>query len=176
MNTPSKLYAGDSASWHDDPPTIGGVRYTSADWLLTYEFRGPAVLTVVATSDSDGWLISITPAQSQALAAGSYLWGAFLTRPGERKTAETGALVVEADLAAIAAPIDARTAAQKALADCEAALATFKSSGGKVQSYTIGSRSTTFYSIQDILALRRFWARKVRAEKGNNRQLLARFR
>jgi hypothetical protein len=175
MNTPSKLYAGDSASWHDDPCTIGGVRYTSADWLLTYEFRGPAVLTVVATSDSEGWKASITPEQSQTLAAGSYLWGAFLTRPGERKTAATGALVVEADLATITAPIDARTVAQKALADCEAALASFKSSGGKVQSYTIGTRSTTFHSIQDILALRRFWQRRRQAETRNTRQLQVRF-
>jgi hypothetical protein len=176
MNIFSKLYAGDSANWHDDPRTIGGVRYSSADWLLTYELRGPTVLTLVAVADSDGWRTSITPEQSSALQAGSYLWGAFLTRPGERKTAETGALVVEADLTAVAAPIDARTPAQKALADCEAALATFNSSGGKVKSYTIGTRQTEFHSLQDLMAVRRFWARRVQAEQRHKRQLLVSFR
>jgi hypothetical protein len=176
MNIFSKLYAGDSASWHDDPHTIGGVRYSSADWLLTYELRGPTILTLVAAADSDGWRTSITSEQSSVLQAGSYLWGAYLTRPGERKTAETGALIVEADLTAVAAPIDARTAAQKALADCEAALATFKSSGGKVKSYSIGNRQTEFHSLQDLMAVRRFWARRVQRERGDSRRLLVRFR
>lgn len=176
MNIFSKLYAGDSASWHDDPRTIGGVRYSSADWILTYELRGPTVLTLLAVADSDGWLTSITPEQSAGLPAGSYLWGAFLSQPGERKTAATGAIVVQADLTAVVAPIDARTVAEKALADCEAALASFKSSGGKVKSYTIGSRQTEFHSLQDLMAVRRFWARRVQAERGESRRLLVRFR
>jgi hypothetical protein len=176
MNIFSKLYAGDSASWHDDPRTIGGARYSSADWVLTYELRGPTVLTLAAVADSDGWRTTITTAQSSALQAGSYLWGAFLTRSGERKTVGTGALAVEANLATVAAPIDARTAAQRALADCEAALATFKSSGGKVKSYTIGTRQTEFHSLQDLMAVRRFWARRVQRERGESRQLLVSFR
>jgi hypothetical protein len=175
MKNLSKLHAGDSASWHDDPLTLDGVRYTSLDWILTYEMRGPSQLTLVAVADSDGWRTSITTEQSQSLQPAGYLWAAYLSRAGERKTAAHGGLVVLADLAAITGAIDSRTAAEKALADCEAALATFKSSGGKVKSYTIGTRQTEFHSLAELLQVRGFWQRRVNSEKRKNRKLLVRF-
>lgn len=175
MKNLTKLYAGDSAIWNDDPPTLGGVRYTSQDWTLTYELRGPTQLTLIGTANGDGWMTGISTLQSQSLQAGTYLWAAYLSRTGERKTAATGGLVVVADVAAIATSIDSRTAAEKALADCEAALASFKSSGGKVKSYTIGTRQTEFHSLAELLQVRGFWQRRVNAEKRVNRKLLVRF-
>lgn len=175
MKNLRQLHAGDTASWHDDPLTLDCVRYTSQDWVLTYQLRGPTQLTLQAVGESDGWRTSISLEQSQALQAGSYLWASHLSRAGERKTVASGGLVVQADLAAITDVVDGRSMAEKALADCEAALATFKSSGGKVKSYTIGSRTTEYHSLADLMTVRRFWQRRVQAEKRNKRQLLVRF-
>lgn len=175
MRNLTKLNAGDSASWRDDPVTLGGVRYTSADWALKYELRGPSQLTVNADVDGDGWRASISTAASQPLVAGAYAWAAHLTRADERVTVRTGALVVVADIAAISSAVDSRSVAVRALADCEAALATFKSSGGKVKSYTIGTRQTEFHSLTELMELRNFWQRRVNKEQRINRKLLVRF-
>jgi hypothetical protein len=176
MKNLRQLHAGDTTSWHDDPLTLDGVRYTSADWTLTYELRGPVKLTLPGVADSDGWRTSISIAQSSALQAGSYLWASYLSRAGERKTVASGNLVVLADLTAITDVVDGRSVAERALADCETALASFKSSGGKVKSYTIGTRTTEFHSLSDLMGVRRFWARRVQAEKRSKRQLLVGFR
>lgn len=175
MRTLTKLNAGDSAAWHDDPVTLGGVRYTSADWALKYELRGPSQLTVMAVPDGNGWRASIATADSAPLTAGPYSWAAYLSRGDERVTVRSGGLVVVADIAAITGSIDSRTVAQKALADCEAALATFKSSGGKVKSYTIGTRQTEFHSLTELMQLRAFWQQRVNKEQRVNRKLLVRF-
>lgn len=175
MRNLTKLNAGDSATWHDDPVTLAGVYYTSADWTLKYELRGPSQLTVNATADGDGWRATITTADSELLTAGAYSWAAQLTRGDERITVRTGGLVVIADIAAIIAAVDSRSVAAKALADCEAALATFTSSGGKVKSYTIGTRQTEFHSLMELMQLRSFWQRRVNKEQRINRKLLVRF-
>jgi hypothetical protein len=175
MKNLSKLNAGDSASWHDDPWVSHGVRYTSADWTLTYEMRGTAQLSLAAVADFDGWRTSISTADSASLVAGPYSWASYLSRAGERVTTAHGALVVVADLAAVTGSIDSRSPSAKALADCEAALATFTSSGGKVKSYTIGTRQTEFHSLTELMALRGFWQRRVNSEQRINRQLLVRF-
>lgn len=175
MRNLTKLIAGDSASWRDDPVTLGGVFYASGEWALKYELRGPSQLTVEAVPDGDGWRASIATTASAPLTPGPYSWAAYLTKGDERITARTGGLVVVADLASITESIDSRTVAEKALADCEAALATFKGSGGKVKSYTIGTRQTEFHSLAELMQLRSFWWRRVQREKRVNRKLLVRF-
>lgn len=175
MKNLNKLNAGDSASWHDDPWISLGVRHTSADWTLTYELRGTAQLSLVAVPEFDGWRTSISTTDSASLVAGPYAWASYLSRAAERVTTAYGSLVVVADLAAVAGSIDSRSAATKALADCEAALATFTSSGGKVKSYTIGTRQTEFHSLTELMALRGFWQRRVNSEQHINRKLLVRF-
>jgi len=186
MKNLKKLIAGDSASWHDSPfrdPASLTV-YSSDTWSLRYELRGPSQLTAAAVADGDGWRTSIGTAQSAVLQPGAYRWAAYLTRDSERVTIANGTLVVEADLASVVDGIDARSLAEKALADCEAALASFKSSNGKIKSYEIGSRKTEFHSLAELLQLRGFWQRRVNSERaraavanggGNPRKLLVRF-
>lgn len=176
MRLLTKLNAGDSASWHDDPVTLAGVSYTSAEWALKYELRGASQLTVNAVADGEGWRSSITTAASAPLAAGPYAWASYLTKGEERVTVRSGGLVVVADITTITGAIDSRSVAVKALADCETALATFKSSGGKVKSYTIGTRQTEFHSLAELMQLRSFWQRRVNKEQRVNRQLLVRFK
>lgn len=175
MRNLTKLNAGDSASWHDHPVTLAGVYYSSSEWALKYELRGPSQLTVLAVPAGDGWNAVITTVQSAPLSPGPYSWAAHLTRGDERVTARTGGLVVVADIAAITDAIDSRTVAEKALADCETALATFKGSGGKVKSYAIGTRQTEFHSLTELMQLRDFWWRRVNRERRVNRKLLVRF-
>jgi hypothetical protein len=186
MNILQTLTAGDSARWHDDPwiDAPRGLRMTSADWTLTYQLRGATQLGLTAAVDGDGWLTSLSTTDSATLSPGTYVWGAYLSKTGERVTIGGGTLLVKQDLPSLATAIDARTVAQKALDDCEAALASFTSSGGKVKSYTIGNRQTEFHALADLMQLLNYWRLRVANEKaavsiangnGNPRHLLVRF-
>jgi len=186
MNILKRLTSGDSASWSDAPwvDTQSRECLTSIDWTLTYQIRGPAQLTLTAQADGTGWTTSITAAQSATLTAGSYIWAAYLSNALQRKSIGGGTLIINPDLSQITAPIDARTQARKALDDCEAALASFTSSGGKIKRYAIAGRETEFHSLPDLMMVRNFWQRKVNDEvarsnvrngRGNPRELLVRF-
>ncbi|KQV51350.1 hypothetical protein [Duganella sp. Root336D2] len=179
----SVLTAGDSANWLEPPlkrrdhiePLI------SAAWTLTYELRGPSSLTLAGVPDGDGWRVKVSPTDSAALEPGAYTAVMQIVRPDERLTVGRTNVTVMPDPLKITAPIDARSIAEKALADCEAALASFSGSNGKIKSYTIGGRSTEFQSLADIMSLRNFWSRQVRLARAkasgrkNPSALIARF-
>lgn len=188
MNIFISLTAGDSADWYDGPQKHHQreAPMTSADWLLTYQLRGPNQLSLIGEPEGDGWRTKISPADSGGLAPGPYGCVAQLSRGAdERLTVGRGTVTILADPSAVDGVFDPRSVAVKALADCEAALASFKSSGGKIKSYTIGSRTTEFHSLTELLALQAFWQRKVKREKSdaarangrrNPRALLVSFR
>lgn len=186
MNILKKITAGDSASWVDAAwlDAQQSLHLTSADWTLTYAFRGPSLASLTAVPEGTGWRTNLTMEVSAQLLPGSYIWSAYLSKTGERKSIAGGTLTIAVDLAAASAPMEARSLARKALDDCEAALASFKSSGGKVKSYTIGSRQTEFHTLSELMTLRDMWQRKVNAElarqaikngRGNPRSLRVRF-
>ena len=186
MNIIQTLSIGDSANWHDSAwlDNVARVELTSALWTLTYQLRGPSQLSLTAVADGTGWRTSIGMAASATLLPGIYAWAAYLSRAQERVTIGTGSVTLVADLATIDGPLDARSVATRALADCEAALASFKSSNGKVKSYSIGSRQTEFHSLTELMALRNFWQQRVNKERANSaiangrtnpRRLLVRF-
>jgi len=186
MNIFKVLTAGDSATWYDGfheyRQRAGLVDCTGFE--LTYQLRGPSQLPLVGVAKGDGWQTSITPEQSAALAPGEYIVVAQLTAPGVRLTLGRDKLRILADPSAMTDAVDARSMAEKALADCKAALAVFTSSGGKVKSYTIGTRTTEFYALADLMTLRDMWQREVTRERAqraaangrrNPRGLVARF-
>ncbi|QOR55228.1 MAG: hypothetical protein SHS37scaffold296_45 [Burkholderiales phage 68_11] len=188
MNIFDTLPAGDSASWTDAAVTLPDGRVaTSASWTLTYYLRGPAALDLVATADSSSpgnWKTALSAAASTALGAGLYRWSAAVAAGSERLTVGSGQLTLTDNLATVVAGADARSAAQKALADCEAAMATFNKTGGKVRKYDIAGRSMEFQSLTELMQLHAFWKGKVLAEQtaaqiaaglGNPRNLYARF-
>lgn len=186
MNIFSKLTAGDSAAWRDDPiDGLGGLRMTSADWTLTYELRGPTQLSVTATAAGEGWLSILTLAASATLLPGSYKWAAILSKTDERATVANGVLTIEQDLSGVSNAIDARSVAVKALEDCEKALATFNTTGGKVKRYTIGDRQMEFQTLAELMQLLNYWklrvnnevaAAKVTNGESNPKTLRVRFR
>lgn len=170
MNIFLSLTAGDSIKWNDGPQRHPqySAPLKSADWSLYYQLRGPSSLSIQAFAEADGWRTELPTSASANLEPGPYLWVAQLSRTDERLTIGKGSLTILPDLAAVTAALDARTFAEKALADCEAALASFKSSNGKVKSYTIGSRTTEFHSLTELMALRSFWQRRVNKERATS--------
>ena len=189
MNIPKRITAGDQITWFDHPwlDAKNSTRCGSAEWLLSYELRGQTQLTAVTVADGDGWKTTIDHTASATLLAGTYVWGAYLNKAdgGSRLNIACGTVTVLPNLVTLATPIDGRSLARKALDDCEAALATFTKSGGKIKSYTIATRTTEFHSLQELMDLHAFWQRKVSNEqareairngRGNPRTLLVRFR
>lgn len=189
MNIPDTLVQGDTASWADDALVLpDGRAATSAAWTLRYALRGPSGLDIDAVAEGAGWRAGIGLAASAVLQPGLYTWSAIVSRAAaERVTVAAGQLSVLPDLAALSSSVayDGRSVAQRALADCEAALARFNASGGKVKRYDIAGRSMEFASVGELMQLHGFWKAKVLAEQatqqaaagqgGNPRNLYTRF-
>lgn len=185
MNIFTALPAGDSATWTDDPVTLPDGRALDATiWTLTYYLRGPASLDLVATTLGNGWSTTLTALASAELAAGTYAWTAIVTSGLERITVGAGQLVLSPDITQQGGSYDPRSLAQRALEACEAAMATFNATGGKVKKYEIAGRTMEFQTIADLLTLHSFWKAKVMAELsassiasglGNPRNLFTRF-
>lgn len=185
MNIFAILPAGDSAAWLDDPVTLPDGRTADASaWTLTYYLRGPSVLTLVASASGKNWSSTLTAVASAALLAGTYGWTAIITSGSERITVGAGPAVITPDLTTQIAGFDPRSVAQRALEACEAAMATFNATGGKVKKYDIAGRSMEFQTIGDLVTLHSFWKAKVMGELhmqsvanglGNPRNLFTRF-
>lgn len=186
MKIPSHFAAGDFVSWHDTPVYDRATWQwiNSSDNALVYELRGPSQCTVSAVAQPVGWLCELDSALTATLQPGVYQWAAYFVAGAKRRNHANGTLRVLQNLAAVVTPMDGRSAAKKALDDCDAALASFSGSGGKIKSYTIGTRQTEFHSLADLMQLRDFWQRRVnyenareaiRAGRANPRKLVARF-
>ena len=185
MNIFATLPKGDSATWSDDPvPLPDGRLADAATWALKYYLRGPATLDLTAVASGRAWQTTLTATASAALVAGDYVWQAVITLAAERITCGTGRATLTPDLIGTAAPYDGRSIAQIALANCEAAMATFNATGGKVKMYEIAGRKMEFQTIADLLTLHSFWKLKVMSEQtasslangmGNPRNLYTRF-
>lgn len=186
MTIPQEIRAGDSVILTAGPFVDGqGRQMDSASYALTYLLRGPSVLDVVAAASGQGWAATLTTTQSASLAAGNYIVSTVLTRASERITVAEARLVVLPDLSSQPAGYDARSLAERALADAESALASFKASQGKVKRYKIGTREMEFAGIAEILEAISYWRAKVLNEQaardianglGNPRNLMVRFR
>lgn len=185
MNIFATLPVGDSATWSDDPVVLPDGRTADATgWALTYYLRGPSQIDLAAAADGKNFKTTLSATASAALAAGSYVWSAAITNATERITVGGGQATLTQNLATISAAFDGRSVAKIALANCEAAMATFNATGGKVKSYEIAGRRMEFQTIADLMTLHAFWKAKVKAEEtqqqianglGNPRNLFTRF-
>ncbi|HEY5580210.1 MAG TPA: hypothetical protein VIK56_03455, partial [Rhodoferax sp.] len=119
-----------------------------------------------------------------ALGPGNYAWTAIITSGAERITVGSGQTTITPDVTTQIAGFDPRSVAQRALEACEAAMATFNATGGKVKKYDIAGRSMEFQTIGDLMTLHSFWKAKVMGELhmqsvanglGNPRNLFNRF-
>lgn len=136
---------------------------------LRLELRGPSVLSLVCPPDqadaAGAWELSATGPQTAALTPGVYAWVYTVTRAsGDRTTVSNGSIDVRPDLSAAAAGYDARTTAQVALEQAEAALAAFKGSGGRIKTYTIAGRTVTYDTAAELLQVISYWRVRVASE------------
>jgi len=166
MNIFNKIQQGDSTSWHDDPATLNNLNFDSSGYTLKYELRGPgAPLTLTAAIDGNGWMTSLTTAQSEALTPGTWWFSAYYSATSIRVQAGEGELVVTPDLTLAGTNFSNLSIAETALQAAEGALATFNASGGKVKKYQIGLRSMEFSTIDEILKIIAYWKAQVLNEK-----------
>ncbi|MDR5170720.1 hypothetical protein IHQ56_02705 [Methylobacillus flagellatus] len=173
---PACIVAGDTAQWVETAFHHAGAYISSADYALVIELRGPgAPITLTGTAYEDSWAVTLDETESAKLVAGTYAWSKRVTASGVRLTVGMGQLQVQPDFASIGAGHDGRTLAERALAEAEAALAQFNSSGGKVRRYSIASRSMEFEAAADILKIIAYWRQRVNAEKGISSDRFARF-
>lgn len=178
---PAFVQAGDTVAWTRDLSD-----YPASAWTLKYRLINAAgKIDITATADGDAHRVSVAAATTAAWAAGDYTWQAYVEGgSSERYTVGAGRVTVKPDLAAEAAGYEARSTARKALDDLRAALATWISSNGQVQEYSIAGRTMKYASAADIRAriqlLEREVAREEVAEKlaaglDPGRRLLVRF-
>lgn len=144
---PASLQAGDTIRWQRLLPDYPA----SAGWVLSYRLiNAQARIDIVAAADGDAHLVTIGAATSAAYEAGEYTTVAQVTRGTDRHTVGQGTIVIKPDWAAAATGADARTPAQRALADLRAALMRWLSSQGHVQEYEIAGRRMRFASVDEI--------------------------
>lgn len=182
LNIPLQIRQGDSASWTDGAVSgPDGTQYDSSLYTLKYQITGEKnVLLTAAVAPGSAWKTTMTTVQSAGLNPGPYAWVAQVFASGVRVTVGNGQLIVDPDLSAINGIYDSRTVAQKALADAEAALASFSASKGRIKAYTIGGRQMQFQDDASLLEIVNYWRARVVSEQfqangGKNRNIRIRF-
>ena len=176
----NQIQQGDTLSFTTSVPAYP----PNTGWTLTYSIRGAVNLDLVATVQGSLYQITASSAQTAALTPGTYYWVAYVSGNGQRYTVDRGQLTVTPDLISQAAGYDGRSQARKALDDANTALATWRSSAGRVKSYTIADRTMVFEDASQILTQVHYWKAIVRNEEaaaqiaqglGNPRKLFTRF-
>jgi len=160
VKIPSKIRAGDTVVWVDEPSVHAfGAAIDSSNHGLTYYLRTNTAsegATVVGVAEGSGWKFTITAGTSAAFDAGVWYFQAVATANagGAKTTLGTGQLTVEPSLSYAGSPgaFDGRSQAQKDLEACQAAIRSLMS-GGAVQEYRIGTRSLKRYDLAELLAL-----------------------
>jgi hypothetical protein len=173
---PPVLYTGDTWAWvrvlADYPASDG--------WVLKYTLINAAGrINITSAADGDTHEVSVGATTTAGYTAGLYTWQSFVEKASERYTVGQGAVNVRAGFSSGSGGADARTQAEIALQDAINALATYTASRGMVSQYSIGGRSQTFRSIDDIKALINFWRGEVAKENpllpGSGKKILTRF-
>jgi hypothetical protein len=148
---PDIVRAGDTWKWTralaDYPPSEG--------WVLTYSIRGLSVLLdadVTVTPGVSDYAVSVAANKTAPLLPGTYQWAAFVTKAGERFTADEGVLVVERNLSTAAAG-DALSHAEKMLVIVEAALA--GRLDADIEEYQINGKAVKKIPVLELKRLRK---------------------
>lgn len=161
----SQLIAGDSLNF-----TVAVENYAPGDgWQLKYRLvprvAGGAAIDINAAASGSMYLVQVGADVTAGWTAGVYSWASWVDLAGEVYTVATGTITILPDPRQAAPGYDNRTTAQIALEQCEAAMATFNATGGKVKKYEIAGRSMEFQTIGDLMQLHSFWRIKVDSEK-----------
>lgn len=158
----ARIIVGDTLDF-----TLSVPGYSAADgWTLKYRLiprvSGTAI-AITSTASGAQHRVLVAAATTAAWAAGAYSWTAYVENgAGASHTWRTGSITLLADPRVTNAPVDLRSDAEIALAAAEAALAAWTPT---TRSYTIGGRSMTFSSADEIRPILNYWKAKVQAER-----------
>lgn len=173
----SQLIAGDALNY---PIVIDGVEdgkyLPSEGWAVLYRLAPftaalPAI-NLQAAVEGDSYTIFVDKNITAEWKPGTYSYAGWVERGPERYTFSRGEITIVPDPRTSVAGYDSRSTATRALAECEAAMASFNKSGGRIKKYSIAGREMEFQSIADLLTLHSFWRAKVMAE-GTSSQIAA---
>jgi hypothetical protein len=160
QGVPARLIAGDLWTWRADGLVAA---YPDPVYSLSYSLAprsGGAPVMVPATADAGGWLISVVPATTSAVSAGTYSWSLFATRLSDaaRLAICTGTVEVAPDPTATATASNAR----KQLAAIDAVLEGRITKD--VESYSIEGRALTRIPFMELRIMRARLVAEVAAE------------
>lgn len=145
----------------------------AAGYTLAYRFAAPTPITVAGVDNgSGGWTVTLTATQSLTLTRGDMAFDALVTLAGVATCIDRGTIYVY--------PSPLATSQWRAvLASVDAAIVAQATSGEESGSFTVGelSKSYTYRSRSDLLALRAFCLREIARDTGKARpyRILSRF-
>lgn len=150
---PEVLVAGDQWQWDKHVPD-----YSAADgWQLSYTLQGTEKTDlvwstqVVAHPNGVDFRITVLPAVTANLTAGTLKWQAYVTKAGERRTVDLGVIILQPNFATAAAGTQ-RTHAEKTLGVIKAALEGRLTSD--IESYQIAGRAVSKIPVEQLVKLR----------------------
>lgn len=163
-----KVYVGDSASWLLKKPRdkFFSEIPSGAELKASIKTSNGSMVVIDCVEDGDSITCLLKPDVSKNLDDGRAIL--FLTSSSNGDFKKT--IVVETfDVVSIlSSSFDGLSMARKCYEQARQALATFTSTNGRVKSYTIGSRSTTYNSVKELVDLVNYWALQVKAEEEAN--------
>lgn len=162
QGVPPRLTAGDAWAWRADGFASA---YPAPEYALVYHLAprdGGQALQFPATADLAGFLVSVAPTATAALASGPWVWALKVTRAadGAVVTVATGALSICPNPTSGA---DTRTQARRLLDAINAVLE--RRAGKDVEAYTIEGRSLTKIPFEQLRTTRAKLMREVAAEE-----------
>lgn len=167
---PATFAAGATVAWTPAVPSAYG---PTSGYTVKVRFRGGSVADVDADGATGTWVATLTASTSANLAPGVYTWQVAAERTVatvlERQVLATGTVSVTPNLATAVAGDLVSFAAQQ-LAACEAAIAArLSGNGAALAQYTIGNRSATYYTLDELYTLRNRLRAEVRREANGGR-------
>ena len=147
---PTTIRAGDGVQWRRSLPE----HLATDGWVLKYRVLRavPPHRDITAAADGADHLVSLSATTTAAWQAGraTLVGWAEKAATGERETLLQQSMDVLPDLTA-ATSLDGRTAAQRRLADAEAALSAYLAGGqGHVAEYVINGRRMVFREAREL--------------------------
>lgn len=180
INIPKQFSIGDDFALHVLPFSFAGSEYNSKGLTpmgvnLVVDIRGSdnSIRWQANRNDDGSWSFSVSGSVTEQYNSGLAYWNAYINDGFTKTTIDSGTITFLDDLAIADSNYDPRTLAERALADAEAALATFSKSGGKVKKYTIGLRNMEFSTIPEIIQAINYWKVRVANEATSKAALQA---
>jgi len=166
------LVAGDSHTFTFNPYMLKQGIKASADsniYNLKLIIRGINSLDLIGISNNENWVCELNIIDSLKLQASKYTCAVILywDNDNKRQTVEEFNLIVNPNLTNVQ-NFDNRCEAEKALSECQKALAKFNNEGILVKKLQIGSRIIEFNSITELLELAKYWEQQVFINNQNN--------